>query len=133
MIPVAIGCFLIRFGNLINQEIIGVPADVPWAFVFPEVDQLPRHPSQLYEGLTYLLIAVILFIIYYTRNGFVKEKFFTGFFFTFAFLARFLLEFTKENQSTFENQMSLNMGQWLSIPFFLLGVYWLYTSFKKIS
>ena len=100
---------------------------------FSKVDELPRHPSQLYEGLSYLLIAIVLFIIYKKYNGFIEQGFFTGFFFTFAFLARFLLEFTKENQSAFENNMVLNMGQWLSIPFFLLGIYWLYSSYKKYS
>jgi len=133
MIPIAIGCFLIRFGNLINQEIVGLPTEVPWAFIFPKVDYLPRHPSQLYESLSYLMIAVVLFIIYKRNNGFIQQKFFTGFFFTFAFLFRFLLEFTKENQSEFENGMLLNMGQWLSVPFFILGVYWMYSSIIKLK
>ena len=122
MIPIAIGCFLVRTGNLINQEIIGLPTNVPWAFIFHKIDALPRHPSQIYEGISYFSIALIMFLISRKKGNFGKPGYFTGIFFTLAFLARFLVEFTKENQVAFELRMHLNMGQWLSIPFFLFGV-----------
>lgn len=131
MIPIAIGCFLVRTGNLINQEIIGFPTNVSWGFVFSKVDKIPRHPSQLYEGLTYLLISAILFIIYRKSKGFINNGIFTGIFFTLAFFARFLIEFTKENQSEFEAGMFLNMGQLLSIPFFVFGIILLVISLKN--
>ncbi|NOZ47872.1 MAG: prolipoprotein diacylglyceryl transferase [Chlorobi bacterium] len=131
MIPIAIGCFLIRFGNLINQEIIGLPSHLPWAFIFTKIDAVPRHPSQLYEGLAYLSIALYLIVIYFKNKNFYEQGYFTGIFFTFAFFARFLIEFTKENQSNFENNMVLNMGQILSIPFFIAGVFILIISIKK--
>lgn len=131
MIPIAIGSFLIRIGNLINQEIIGLPSKLPWAFIFSKIDNTPRHPSQLYEALSYLSIAIFLYIIYRKKQSFVSQGFFTGVFFTLAFLFRFLLEFFKENQVNFENNMTLNMGQLLSIPFFIFGVILLFYSLKN--
>ncbi len=110
----------IRFGNLMNSEIIGSPTDLPWAFVFERVDMVPRHPGQLYEALSYLLIFGILWFVK-RKNLKVAPGFRFGLFLVLLFLARFLIEFTKANQVDFEAGMSLNMGQWLSIPFILAG------------
>ena len=119
VIPLA-GVF-IRLGNLMNSEIIGKPAEVPWAFVFEQIDMVPRHPGQLYEAMAYLLIFVVLNLMYRgikRQNGFVF-----GVFLILLFTARFILEYFKEIQSAFEADMVINMGQILSIPFVLLGIY----------
>ena len=114
--------FFIRIGNLMNSEIIGKPTDVPWAFIFEQVDMLPRHPGQLYEVLAY---AVLMFIGWrlYRRN---PQRVGTGFFFglclTYIFTARFLIEFTKEIQEPFEAALPINMGQILSLPFIAIGI-----------
>ena len=114
--------FFMRIGNLMNSEIIGKPTDVPWAFIFEQVDMLPRHPGQLYEALAY---AVLMFIGWrlYRRN---PQRVGTGFFFglclTYIFTARFLIEFTKEIQEPFEAALPINMGQILSLPFIAIGI-----------
>jgi len=116
--PIAGG--FIRLGNLMNSEIIGKQTQVIWAFIFTRVDDLPRHPAQLYEAISYFSIFAILYILYKT-NSFSKG-FYLGLFFILTFTARFFIEFIKENQEQFENSMTFNMGQYLSIPFILLGI-----------
>lgn len=110
----------IRFGNLMNSEIVGKPADVPWAFIFKKVDNLPRHPGQLYEALAYLAIFLILYVL--TKNNKREPGFIFGIFFILLFSARFVIEFFKADQSDFEAGMLLNMGQLLSIPFIIFGI-----------
>jgi len=114
-------CF-IRLGNLMNSEIIGKVTDVPWAFIFEQVDKVPRHPGQLYEALAYFLLIFISLWLYKTH----KEKVGTGFFFGFClasiFTFRFFIEFTKDIQVAFEAGLAFNMGQLLSIPFVILGI-----------
>ena len=116
--PITAG--FIRFGNLMNSEIIGKQTQVAWAFIFTRIDNIPRHPAQLYEALSYFSIFIILYLLY-RKNSFGKG-FYLGIFFTLTFTARFLIEFVKENQEQFENSMTFNMGQYLSIPFILLGI-----------
>ncbi len=118
VIPIA-GC-CIRLGNLMNSEIIGKPSSLPWAFVFENEDQLPRHPAQLYECLAYLIIFIILNYLYHKIRR--EPGFIFGIFLVLLFSSRFLIEFAKENQSAFEKGMVLNMGQLLSIPFILFGL-----------
>ena len=113
----------IRIGNLMNSEIIGRPTDVPWAFVFERVDQLPRHPGQLYEAICYALFFVITWIIYRRYPQKVGTGFFFGLCLFLIFTSRIFIEYTKENQVDFENGMLLNMGQLLSIPFVVVGLY----------
>jgi prolipoprotein diacylglyceryl transferase len=131
----------IRLGNLMNSEIIGHPTDVPWAFVFERVDMLPRHPGQLYEAICYAIFFFIGWFIYrlslkketmerYTSNArkpLVDIRVGSGFYFGLClfliFLSRIFIEFTKENQVDFESGMMFNMGQLLSVPFVLLGLY----------
>ena len=109
----------IRLGNLMNSEIVGAPTEVPWAFIFQQVDFIPRHPSQLYEAIAYLLI--FLFFLWLKRQAFFKDGMLVGFMLLLVFIARFTIEFFKADQVAFEAEMSLNMGQWLSIPFIVIG------------
>ncbi len=118
---VAMGGGLIRLGNLINSEIIGKPTGGDWGFIFGMIDQVPRHPAQAYESFFYFNLFVLLWLLY--RKGYgQKTGLMSGVFFTGAFAFRFLVEFLKENQSLFENELSYNMGQWLSIPAIMIGV-----------
>lgn len=119
-----LGGAFIRISNLMNSEIIGRPTDLPWAFIFKRVDDLPRHPSQLYESISYLVIFLIAYLLYKYRGQLFKigSYFYFGLSISGIFLMRFLLEFTKENQKSFEDALSFNMGQLLSIPFILIGV-----------
>ena len=118
----------IRLGNLMNSEIIGRPTDVPWAFIFERVDQLPRHPGQLYEALCYALFFGIHWYFYRRQPQKVGTGFFFGLCLFLIFTARIFIEYTKENQVDFENGMLLNMGQLLSIPFVLLGAWCMWRS-----
>ena len=121
----------IRMGNLMNSEIIGRPTDVPWAFIFERVDMLPRHPGQLYEAICYACFFFIGWWIYRKSmqpsadNRFpqVGSGFYFGLCLFLIFTSRIFIEYTKENQEAFENGMLFNMGQLLSVPFVLLGLY----------
>ena len=148
--PICACC--IRLANLMNSEIIGRTTDVPWAFVFERVDMQPRHPGQLYEALAYLLFFVGMVVLY--RRGLRQRQtetvprtdfkgtaaaapslplaypyrrgFFFGLCLTEIFTFRFFIEFLKENQVEFEEGMTFNMGQWLSVPFVLIGLYFMF-------
>lgn len=130
-IPVT-GAF-IRFGNFMNSEIYGKPTNGNWGVVFVQDDLIPRHPTQLYEAFSYLLIALALFIIYNKTQISKTKGIMFGFFLILLFSARFVIEFFKENQVGFENSMILNMGQLLSIPFVLSGVLLIYLKKRKIK
>ena len=119
----ALAGFFIRLGNLFNSEIYGHVTDLPWGFVFIRVGEEPRHPTQLYEGLSYLAIFILLITLYYKKKGKPREGLIFGLFLLLVFLSRFIIEFVKEPQVVFEQGMMLNMGQWLSIPFILAGLY----------
>ncbi len=121
-IIVALSGFFIRLGNLFNSEIIGKPASVAWAFIFTRVDMIPRHPSQLYESLAYLLIFFLLIKIYLIKQDKTTPGLLLGTFLVNVFTFRFFVEFLKENQSGFEAGMPINMGQILSIPLILFGI-----------
>jgi prolipoprotein diacylglyceryl transferase len=126
VIVVALAGFFIRTGNLFNSEIIGKPTTVPWAFVFERIDNIPRHPAQLYEALCYLFIFFVLRHIYGKKWQQLKKGFLFGLFLVLVFAVRFLIEYLKENQETFENALPLNLGQILSIPFILIGLYFIF-------
>jgi len=131
-IVVALSGFFIRMGNLMNSEIYGVETTVPWGFVFlRNGETAPKHPTQIYEGLSYLIIFLLLFRIYWKKKGGHIQGTLISLALILIFIARFFIEFLKEDQVGFEATMKLNMGQWLSIPFFLTGVVWLYLSIKK--
>jgi prolipoprotein diacylglyceryl transferase len=123
VITVALAGCLIRLGNLMNSEIIGKPTDVPWAFVFTAVDQQPRHPAQLYEAISCFILFGFLFWLWRRRKAKTPEGSLLGIFLIYIFGLRFVYEFLKENQVDFENNMALNMGQWLSIPAVLGGIF----------
>jgi len=118
----------IRLGNLMNSEIIGRPTDVPWAFIFEKVDMLPRHPGQLYEALCYALFFIVGWVIYRKKTSLVSTGFFFGLCLFLIFTSRIFIEYTKENQEAFEDGMLFNMGQLLSVPFVVLGLYWMFKS-----
>lgn len=121
---------LIRLGNLMNSEMVGLPTSVPWAFIFTRIDDLPRHPAQLYESIFCFILFGILWRIWSKRVQF-PNGFITGIFFIILFTFRFIDEFFKINQSDFEDGMILNMGQILSIPYVLLGIGILVYSFRE--
>ena len=122
VISIALGGFFIRLGNLFNSEILGVPTDKPWAFVFVRYDALPRHPTQLYESLAYGLIFIALFLLYRKLKAQTPHGLILGLFLSSVFAFRFLVEFTKMRQATFAEDWALSMGQWLSIPLVSLGL-----------
>jgi len=128
VITVALAGFFIRIGNLMNSEIIGKAADVPWSFIFvrAEADPVPRHPAQLYEALAYLLIFFLLFYIYKKYKANLGRGLLFGLFLSLVFGARFFIEFLKEPQAAFEQSLPLDMGQILSIPLVLAGFYFIY-------
>ena len=114
-------CF-IRLGNLMNSEIIGKVSDVPWAFVFERIDNLPRHPGQLYEAIAYAILFFIGWRLYRRMPQRVGSGYYFGLCLAYIFTARFFIEFTKEVQEAFEASLPLDMGQLLSLPFIVLGV-----------
>ena len=132
-------CF-IRLGNLMNSEIIGKVTDVPWAFIFEHVDKVPRHPGQLYEAIAYAILFCIMWTIYKrshqhptsnTQHPQVGTGWYFGFCLTYIFTFRFFIEYTKEIQEAFEASLPIDMGQILSIPFIILGVYCMIKAKKK--
>lgn len=114
-------CF-IRLGNLMNSEIVGKVTDVPWGFIFPREGMEPRHPAQLYEALAYLVIFIGGWFLYKKYKDKLHRGFYFGYCLTTIFTFRFFVEYVKEAQVGFEENMTLNMGQWLSIPFIILGI-----------
>lgn len=121
-ISTALFGFFVRFGNFINSEIVGNPSDVPWAVIFSRIDNLPRHPAQLYEAISYLVIFTVLFIAY--RITKIKERSgaLLGMFLILVFSARFVIEFFKTQQAAYNTELTLSTGQFLSIPFFIVGM-----------
>lgn len=125
-------CF-IRLGNLVNSEIIGKVTDVPWAFIFERVDMSPRHPGQLYEAIAYALFFPIGWYFYRKYPGRVGTGFFFGLCLTLIFTFRFFVEYTKDIQVAKEATMTLNLGQQLSIPFVIIGIFCIWRSFKVVK
>lgn len=123
MVAVAICGTLVRLGNLFNSEIYGVQTDQPWGFIFVRANEtLPKHPTQIYEALCYFVIFALLLWLYYGRDMARRRP---GLIFGLGvgliFLSRFFIEYIKNPQEEFEQGMSLLMGQWLSIPFIVMG------------
>lgn len=116
-----LGCCFIRLGNLMNSEMIGIPTNVSWAFIFEHEDNLPRHPAQLYEAISYFVVFLVIFCLYKKSRYKLHSGFFFGLSISLIFVARFFIEFVKERQVPFEEKMQFNMGQLLSIPFILVG------------
>ena len=132
-IPAALTGSAIRFGNFMNSEIVGTPTDLPWAIIFQRLDNIPRHPTQLYESFIYFIIFIFLFAIYKIVKPTFATKLLPALFFLTIFTARFFLEFIKTKQATYETGL-LSTGQMLSLPFILLGIgllIWAFLSEKK--
>jgi len=135
-IVVALSGFFIRMGNLMNSEIYGLPTNLPWGFEFirsttPSEGLVPRHPTQIYEGLSYLVTFFILWWYYYKKDGKPAQGFLFGLFLILIFGVRFLVEFIKEPQVGFERGLILNMGQMLSIPLIIAGFILIYLAQRR--
>ena len=122
----------IRIGNFMNSEVYGKPTNGNWGVVFERDDLIPRHPTQLYEAAAYLMIFVVLMFVYKSKKIKKHNGLMVGIFFVLMFTARFMIEFVKENQVGFEDSMSINMGQILSIPLILLGFAIIYHGKKPV-
>jgi prolipoprotein diacylglyceryl transferase len=124
VVPTALVAAFIRLGNLMNSEIYGIQTSLPWGFIFERNGEtVAKHPTQIYEALAYLFTFVVLMYMYWKTRAKYREGLIFGLFFAAIFGSRFLIEFIKEDQEAFEATMSLNMGQWLSIPFVLGGIF----------
>ena len=117
-----LGAGFIRLANFMNSEIIGMPTTKPWGVIFERVDNLPRHPAQLYEAICYFIIFAIMMILYKKKRDKLKSGFFFGLVLVLIFTARFIIEFFKEDQVGFEEGMTFNMGQLLSVPYIVVGI-----------
>lgn len=132
VVPTALVAAFIRTGNLMNSEIYGIETSMPWGIVFERNGEtVPKHPTQIYEALSYLVSFVIMMYLYWKTNSKNKPGTLLGAFFMLIFGARFFIEFIKEDQEAFEAGMALNMGQWLSIPFVLGGAYLVIRAAKR--
>lgn len=132
LVPTAMVAAFIRFGNLMNSEIYGTVTTLPWGFIFERNGEIvAKHPTQLYEALAYLASFGVLMYLYWKTNSKNKPGLLMGAFFIMMFSARFFIEFIKEDQETFEAGMALNMGQWLSIPFILAGIFLVVRAIQK--
>ncbi len=131
-IAVSFAACLIRLGNLFNSEIYGDVTNLPWGFVFElRGETEPKHPTQLYEAISYLLLGIGLILLYKYRMAKTYRGTYIGIFFIVCFGMRILIEFIKEPQVAFEENMLLNMGQILSIPFVLLGIAFLVYAYVR--
>ncbi|MCG9793437.1 prolipoprotein diacylglyceryl transferase [Flavobacterium algicola] len=128
-----LGATFIRLANLMNSEMIGNPTTMPWAFVFRQIDNVPRHPTQLYEAISYFIIFIVIYSIYKSKRYELGKGFYFGLCITLIFIMRILIEFLKINQSEFEDGMLLNMGQLLSIPFIIIGLFFVIKNVKQTS
>ncbi|MGG5485373.1 prolipoprotein diacylglyceryl transferase [Gaetbulibacter sp. PBL-D1] len=127
VIPVASGAVFVRFGNFINSEIIGKPTNSDYGVVFTKLgEDFPRHPAQLYEAICYVFVFFILFYFYWKTKKSEQEGFLFGLFLVLLWTVRFFVEFVKEAQVEERATWALNTGQWLSIPFILIGLYFMF-------
>lgn len=142
VVPTGLVAALIRIGNLMNHEVYGHPTDLPWGFRFIEnlhawrqgaepIFSAPSHPTQIYEAVCYLLTFVLCMWLYFKKEAWKKEGLIFGIFMICIFTARFFIEFLKNNQEDFEAAMPINMGQCLSIPFIVMGIYFVVRAWKR--
>ncbi len=126
-------CFFIRMGNFFNSEILGNPSDLPWAIVFNRIDTISRHPVQLYEAFSYLALFFGFVLIYKFTDIIKKEGALFGLALSFGLTIRFLLEFFKVRQASYNSDILLSTGQLLSIPFMLAGIIITIIALKRTS
>jgi prolipoprotein diacylglyceryl transferase len=134
VVPVAIGAMFVRLGNLMNSEIIGKPTNTDFGFVFKRLgEDFPRHPAQLYEAVSYLLIFAILWFAYWKTDKKQKLGYIFGLFFVLLWSVRFVIEFFKEAQVEGREDwiLGFNTGQILSIPLILVGLYFMFRKTKS--
>lgn len=119
----------IRLGNLMNSEIYGSATSLPWGFIFVRDGQTePMHPTQIYEMIYCLLTFAVTWWLYWKKEAYKKTGLIYGVFLIGIFGSRFLLEFIKLDQESFESGMVLNMGQILSLPFIIWGLWLIYST-----
>jgi prolipoprotein diacylglyceryl transferase len=133
----------IRMGNLMNSEIVGLPTNLPWGFKFIKGEDRPlyeihgldavpaRHPSQLYEAIFCLFLVILMWSLWRYKRQVLPPGFMFGLFCVLLFTQRFIGEFFKEVQVSWENKIDLNMGQNLSIPFVVFGAFLMIYSYRK--
>jgi prolipoprotein diacylglyceryl transferase len=131
VITIALAGFFIRMGNLMNSEVYGHETNLPWGFVFTRYETVPKHPTQIYEALCYLVIFAFLYLVYLKKRPPFRDGVIFSFFLILLFGARFCIEFLKEIQVDFEANLPLDMGQWLSIPLIGAGVVLLILLYRK--
>lgn len=128
VVVVPLAAMFIRLGNLMNSEIIGKETTLPFGFIFEQIDMVPRHPAQLYEAIFCFFLFIVMYWLWKNKRDVLGKGFLLGLLCVALFTERFFDEFLKENQAAFENDLALNMGQILSIPFVLFGVYMMWRS-----
>ena len=142
VVAVAIGATSIRLGNLMNHEIYGDPTNVPWAFRFilninqwkngaEPIYSLPSHPTQIYEALTYFIVFLVGLFLFYKTKAKQKPGLILGVSLIAIFLTRFIYEFIKNTQVDYESDMILNMGQLLSLPFIIWGIWLVWSALTR--
>ncbi len=138
VVAIALVGGLIRLGNLFNSEIFGHATDLPWGFMFVRSREWHAlyegqacHPTQIYEALCYFALFGLMMWMYWKKNAQTRPGLLFGTFFIGIFLTRFLIEFIKNDQTAFEADMTLNMGQWLSIPFILAGIFFIIYAMRR--
>ena len=137
VIACALGAIFIRIGNFFNSEIIGKPAEegLPWAVVFKNIDNIPRHPGQLYEAFGYLFVFLIVYFIYWKTKKGMQEGYLFGLFLLLLMTVRVFVEQFKIAQVDGREDwiLGFNTGQILSIPFILIGIYFMFFHKRKTS
>ncbi|MDN3596507.1 prolipoprotein diacylglyceryl transferase [Zunongwangia endophytica] len=132
VIPVACGGIFVRIGNFMNSEIIGKPTNSDYGIIFQNLgESFPRHPAQLYESFCYLLVFLLLYFLYWKTNKRFKIGYIFGLFLVLLWTVRFFVEFVKEPQVEERATWLLNTGQWLSVPFIIAGLYFMYRPQNK--
>ena len=137
VIACASGAIFIRIGNFFNSEIIGKSAEegLPWAVVFKNIDNIPRHPGQLYEAFGYLFVFLIVYFIYWKTKKGMQEGYLFGLFLLLLMTVRVFVEQFKIAQVDGREDwiLGFNTGQILSIPFILIGVFFMFFHKRKTS
>jgi phosphatidylglycerol:prolipoprotein diacylglycerol transferase len=136
VVPIACGAIFVRIGNFINSEIVGKKTDSDFGVIFQQNgEDFPRHPAQIYEAFGYIFVFMILWYVYWKTEKSKQLGYIFGLFFVLLWGVRFITEFFKKSQGGFEDMLGdiLSTGQWLSIPFILIGMYFMIKSSKNIS